>query len=229
MMAEKAATICVSNILARATRERCISKMQKLRIPQKYQKPKAHSSPNAAAILIPVCDVNDKASILYTIRSPNLRSHSGQISFPGGKMDSGETAIQTALRETQEEIGLPHTKIDIWGQGSPVPGRDRIMITPVVGNVLNLRKSDLNINTKEVSEVFAVPIEILCNPLNQYYTQFRNGYILPVFVAEDYKIWGITAYITHTFLNCLLPTNVYKNEWTKKKIDLKEEIVQCET
>lgn len=228
-MAEKAAAVSLSNILARATRERCISKMQKLRIPGRYQKTKAPSSPNAAAILIPVCDLNDKASILYTIRSPNLRSHSGQISFPGGKMDSGETAIQTALRETQEEIGLPNTKIDIWGQGSPIPGRDKMMITPVVGNVLNLRKSDLHLNTKEVAEVFAVPIEILCDPKNQYYTQFRNGYILPVFVAEEYKIWGITAYITHTFLNCLLPKDLYKNEWTKKKIDLIEDQVQMES
>lgn len=227
-MAEKAAAISVSNILARATRDRCITKMQKLRIPQKYQNTKTHSSPNAAAILIPVCNVSDTASILYTIRSPNLRSHSGQISFPGGKMDVGETAIQTALRETQEEIGLPHSKIDIWGQGSPVPGRDRIMITPVVGNILNLRKTDLHVNSKEVSEVFAVPIEILCDPRNQYYTQFRNGYILPVFVAEGHKIWGVTACITHTFLNCLLPRDAYKNEWTKKKIDLKVDIVHCE-
>ncbi|XP_049876422.1 mitochondrial coenzyme A diphosphatase NUDT8-like [Pectinophora gossypiella] len=212
---------CVNNIFSNASRERCLANLKKMRVPDGW-KGATPTAPNAS-VLIPVCSVEDNTSLLYTIRSPNLRSHSGQISFPGGKMDEGETPIQAALRETQEEIGLSPTKIDVWGHGPPIQGRDKkFLITPVIGTVVDLRKTDLHLNTKEVAEVFCVPLEILCNPKNQFYTQFRNGFILPVFVAEEYKIWGITAYLTHTFLSCLLPKEVYRNEWTKKKINLKD-------
>ncbi|CAG4982333.1 unnamed protein product [Colias eurytheme] len=176
-----------------------------------------------AAVLVPMCRFKDDAALLYTVRSTNLRGHSGQISFPGGKTDKGETPVETALRETEEEIGISSSKIDVWGQGPAFPGRDNsIMVTPVVGCISNLNPEDLLINEKEVSEVFAVPIHVLCDPKNQYYTQFKNGYILPVFLAENYKIWGITAYITHVFLSCLLPKDVYRNEWMKKKIVISE-------
>lgn len=170
---------------------------------------------------MPVCRYNDVPSLLYTLRSPNLSSHSGQISFPGGKTDNDETPMQTALRETKEEIGLSSEKIEVWGVGPAFPGRDnKILISPVIGSINDLKCEDLAVNRNEVAEVFTVPIEVLCNPENQYHTQFRNGFILPVFIANKYKIWGITAYITHVFLSCVLSRDVYKNEWMKKKIEM---------
>ncbi|XP_045774412.1 mitochondrial coenzyme A diphosphatase NUDT8-like [Maniola jurtina] len=207
----------LQNIISLASRERCMANLKKFRVPSMN---KTGNPPSAtAAVLIPLCNVKDQTSILYTVRATNLRSDSGHISFPGGKTDRSESPIETALRETQEEIGLSPSRIDIWGSCEPVPGRkNKIMISPVIGFIQDLQESDLCLNRSEVSEVFAAPLEILCDPKNQFYTQFKNGYILPVFAVKEFKIWGVTAYMTHVFLSCLLPKNIYRNDWMRKKI-----------
>ncbi|XP_038222243.1 nucleoside diphosphate-linked moiety X motif 8 [Zerene cesonia] len=211
----------LQNLFSLASRERCMVNLKKFRVPMSKI---AKLPTSTAAVLVPICRYKDDAALLYTVRSTKLSSHSGQISFPGGKTDKGETPVETALRETEEEIGISSSKIDVWGQGPAFPGRNyKIMITPVIGCISNLNPEDLLINEKEVSEVFAVPLHVLCDAKNQYYTQFKNGAILPVFLAEDYKIWGVTAYITHVFLSCLLPKDVYRNDWMKKKIILSEQ------
>lgn len=204
----------IKNIFSLAARERCMTNFKRLAIPRYGKIPT-----DTASVLVPLCKVEDKPSLLYTVRCSNLRTNSGEVSFPGGKTYQDESPIQTALRETYEEIGLPPDKIDVWGQGPPLPGRNnQIMITPVVASIPSLKQEDLNINVSEVAEVFTVPIEMLCEAKNQYYTQFSNGFILPVFVVEEYKIWGITAYITHSFLSSILTKDIYRNEWMKKKI-----------
>lgn len=206
----------IKNIFSLASRERCMTNFKRLTIPR-YGKIPA----DAGSVLVPVCKVGEKPSLLYTVRATNLRTNGGEVSFPGGRTDQDESPIQTALRETYEEIGLPPDKIDVWGQGPPLPGRNnKIMITPVIGSIASLTHEDLTINVNEIAEVFTVPIELLCEPKNQFYTQFSNGFILPVFVIEEYKIWGITAYITHSFLSSVLTKDVYKNDWMKKKIVL---------
>lgn len=207
-------TFGIKNIFSPASRERCITRLKNITIPKFGKTPTTK-----AAVLVPLCRIEDAPSLLYTVRSSSLRTNSGEISFPGGKTDKNETSIETALRETEEEIGLHQTKIDVWGEAPAVPGRNnKILITPVIGSILDLEHQDFHINTKEVAEVFSVPVERLCDPKNQYYTQFKNGFILPVFVVEQYKIWGITAFITHIFLNSILSTDVYRNDWMNKKI-----------
>ncbi|XP_075980131.1 mitochondrial coenzyme A diphosphatase NUDT8-like [Anticarsia gemmatalis] len=206
----------IKNIFSLVARERCMTNFKKIAIPRYGKVPT-----QTAAVLVPLCKVGNDPSLLYTVRSSHLRTNSGEVAFPGGKTDKGEEPVQTALRETFEEIGLAQNKIEVWGKGPAVPGRNNnILITPVIGCIANLTKDDLNINTKEVAEVFTVPVEMLCDPKNQYYTQFSNGFVLPVFVIEDYKIWGITAYITHAFLSSILTKDLYRNEWMKKKIIL---------
>lgn len=207
----------IANMFSFTSRDRCMTKLKSLTIP-KFGKTKKVSE-KSAAVLVPLCQIEGVPSMLYTIRSTKLRTNSGQISFPGGKTDENENPVQTALRETMEEIGLCRDKIDVWGQGPTLPGRNyEMLITPVIGSVLDIKEEDLKINPAEVSEVFAVSVETLCDPKNHYHTQFRNGYILPVFVVERYKIWGITAYITHIFLSSILSRDVYSNEWLKKKV-----------
>lgn len=211
----------VQTIFSLASRERCITNLKKFRVPAMNKNFKVPTA--SAAVLVPLCSVNNTPSLLYTVRSMQLKSHSGQISFPGGKTDKDEKPVDTALRETQEEIGLLPEKIDIWGCLPSLPGRNyKIMITPVVGHIKDFKDGDLQINEKEVFEIFTVPLEILCDPVNQFYTQYKNGFILPVFVSKDYKIWGITAYITHIFLSCLFSRDIYRNEWTKKKMEIKQ-------
>lgn len=207
----------IQNMFSIACRDRCMAKLRTL-IPLPSH---GKGSSGTAAVLVPLCRVNGVPSLLYTVRSTNLRLNSGQVSFPGGKSERNETAVQTALREAKEEIGLVPEKMTIWGQGPAIPGHNSdFMITPVIAAIPDLKPTDLTININEVAEAFAVPIKHLCDPKNQFYTQYSNGYILPVFIAEDYKIWGITAYITHAFLTCSLSKNTYQNEWLRKKIDI---------
>ncbi|XP_063626206.1 mitochondrial coenzyme A diphosphatase NUDT8 [Cydia splendana] len=212
------AAFAIQTLFSTASRDRCIANMMKFPIPRRQGKEPTAS----AAVLIPLCDVDNTPSLLYTVRADNLRSHSGQISFPGGKMDKNETLVQTALRETEEEIGLSRTKIELWGQGPPVPGRNnQIMITPVVGAIRCLEEKDLDINKEEVAQIFTLPIESLCEKKNQLYTQFNNGFILPVFIVDHYRIWGVTGVLTHMLLSSLFTKDVYKNEWMRRKVELK--------
>lgn len=208
------AKIGLKSIFSAVARDQCMANLKKIAIPRYGKMPTV-----SASVLVPLCKVSDVPSLLYTIRATHLRTASGEVAFPGGKSDKGEDPVQTALRETFEEIGLSSKKIEIWGTGPAVPGRNNtMMITPVIGSVSELKQEDLKINIREVLEVFTIPIELLCDPKNQYYTQFSNGFILPVYVIEDYKIWGMTAYITHAFLSSTLSKDIYKNEWMKKKI-----------
>ncbi|KAI5637776.1 NUDIX domain-containing protein [Phthorimaea operculella] len=226
-MTSQRAAFCTSQIFSLASRERCMANLRSFRVPNGWKA----ASPGAphSAVMIPLCNVDDRPSLLYTARSQRICTHCGYICFPGGVMEDNENPIQAALKAIREQIGLSPTKVDIWGQGVPLPSRNQqFQLTPVVGSIMDLQKGDVNMNVMEVSEVFAVPLEVLCNPKNQFYTQFREGYVLPVFLAEDYKIWGITAYITHMLLDSLLPREDYKNEWTKKKIDFNEKDDQVE-
>lgn len=212
----KVPIVCLKTIFSLAARERCMTNIKKIAVPR-YGKVPTEST----AILVPICKISDVPSLLYTVRSIHLKQNSGEVTFPGGKSDGGEDAVQTALRETFKVIGLPQSKIEVWGKGTAVPGRNNeTLVTPVIGSVESLQHSDLNINTKEVSEVFTIPIEMLCDEKNQFHTQFSNGIVMPVYCVENYKIWGITAYITHIFLSSILTKDYYRNDWTKKKIDI---------
>ncbi len=157
-----------------------------------------------ASVLIPLCHVDRELSLLYTLRTNTLRRHSGQVSFPGGMRDpTDETAEETATRETEEEIGILRENIRTYGCGSVV-GRRGVRIVPVVGYIGSVCPADLKINPKEVQMVFTLPIAKFCDLSHCRYTKFRSGYTLPVFTIDDHRVWGITAYITHVFLRCLL-------------------------
>ncbi|XKL67029.1 hypothetical protein PGB90_010449 [Kerria lacca] len=117
--------------------------------------------------------------------------------------DINETAEETAIRETEEEIGISRNNIKIYGCGSPIE-REGVLITPIVGYIGIIEPENLNINEKEVQHAFALPLAKFCESNNCRYTKFRNNYILPVFLIDGYRIWGVTGYITHIFLKCLL-------------------------
>lgn len=171
-----------------------------------------------AAVFIPLCEVSNKVSLLYTLRSPLLKAHSGQVSFPGGKHDNtDETFIDTAIRETVEELGLDSSRIEIWGSGKWMSTRKGFSVVPVIGRIKNnLIVEDLNINTSEVQEVFTVALEDLCKSGNLGYTQFRTSISsslasMPVYTAGKHKIWGLTGFLTLIFLKCLLPKIAYSH------------------
>ncbi|XP_044873037.1 nucleoside diphosphate-linked moiety X motif 8 isoform X3 [Mauremys mutica] len=140
----------------------------------------------AAAVLVTLCSVGGYPALLYTLRSSTLTGqHKGDVSFPGGKRDSADQdVIATALRETQEELGLHLGAESVWGVMRPLPTR--------------------------VEDVFTIPLSHLLQAQNHGYTHFRHqghySYTLPVFLNSRYRVWGLTAIITDLTLELLAPS-----------------------
>ena len=148
-----------------------------------------------AAVLIPVVARPDGATILLTRRSAQLRQHSGQIAFPGGKIDPLDTSpVAAALREAREEIGLDACHIDPLGYLDIYATGTGFRICPVVAIVDP--PFSLQINMDEVHEVFEVPVQFLMDPENhKLHTREADGrtrhfHAMPY---GDRFIWGATA------------------------------------
>lgn len=120
--------------------------------------------PAAAAVLVPLV-VRDELMLLMTLRTTNLATHSGQIALPGGRCDDTDVnAIDTALREAQEEIGLPRSHAEVLGTLPVYVTGTAYIITPVVA--LIRPGFELKPNPAEVADVFEVPLAYLMNPAN---------------------------------------------------------------
>lgn len=148
-----------------------------------------------AAVLVPVVDREGGASVILTRRTDKLRSHSGQVAFPGGSVDPTDPSPEfTALRETEEEIGLTPNYIDIVGRMPNYVTGSGFRIAPILSVVRP--GFDLHINEDEVDVAFEVPLAFLMNPANHtqdsrmWQEQERFFYTMPF---EDRYIWGITA------------------------------------
>ena len=170
-------------------------------------------------ILVPLVDLNGSPAVLYTRRSLSLSSHSGQVSFPGGKVDPQDASlVDTALRETVEELGSPRSSVEVWCQMPALSSNQRgdYSATPVVGFVKNYQNLKLKLSSQEVSSVFCLPLSNLSSVSQQGYTQFRvtnkPGYSLPVFTGGPHVVWGLTAIITFQLLRALLPSSLYSHK-----------------
>ncbi|XP_055271340.1 mitochondrial coenzyme A diphosphatase NUDT8 [Moschus berezovskii] len=167
--------------------------------------------PAAAAVLVPLCSVRGVPALLYTLRSSRLAGrHKGDVSFPGGKCDPADRdVVHTALRETQEELGLAVPEEQVWGVLRPVHDREKVTVVPVLAGVGPLDPQRLRPNPEEVDEVFALPLAHLLQEQNQGYTHFCRGghfqYTLPVFLHGPHRVWGLTAVITEFTLKLLAP------------------------
>lgn len=153
-----------------------------------------------AAVLIPVVDRGDEAGVILTKRTEKLRSHSGQISFPGGRLDPTDPTPEfAALRETEEEIGLTSDYIEVVGRMPDYISGSGFRISPVLSVVKPGFR--LTINEDEVDDAFEVPLSFLMDPANHnresgiWQDQERFFYTMPF--GERY-IWGITAGIIRT-------------------------------
>ncbi len=158
-----------------------------------------------AAVLVPVISRGSDLAVLFTRRTDHLYDHAGQISFPGGRAEPHEeNAVQTALRETEEEIGLAAGRVEILGSLSEYVTVTGYRVTPVVGLVrppLELKPDEF-----EVAEIFEVPLRFLLDPSNHqrnsvvHLGRQRHYYALPY---EQYYIWGATAGMVMNFYSFL--------------------------
>ena len=162
----------------------------------------------AAAVLIPIIHREESLSVLLTERSPDLKHHAGQISFPGGRMDAADTDIRaTALRETQEEVGIDPADVEIVGYLDPNPTVTGYAVTPVVA-LVELRR-ELVIDPVEVKSAFEVPLPFLLDEQNQESSEREfAGVRVPIteFNYGQYRIWGATASMLVELRSVLLKT-----------------------
>lgn len=149
----------------------------------------------AAAVLFPIVLRDGGATVLLTQRTAHLRDHGGQISFPGGRVEVEDLSpIHTALRETEEEIGLDRERIEIIGFLPEYRTGTGFRVTPVVALVRP--PFELTPDPFEVAEVFEVPLAFLLDPGNHqrhslhYRGALRHFFAMPY---GDYFIWGATA------------------------------------
>lgn len=146
-----------------------------------------------AAVLVPVTD-RPQPGVILTQRTETLRRHAGQVAFPGGRIDPGEDTVTAALREAQEEIGLPPEQVTVIGTADRYRTGTGYVVTPVVGVVppdLPVRPSEA-----EVASVFEVPLAFLLDHANhrqasvEWEGRPRHYYEI---LWEDRRIWGATA------------------------------------
>ena len=148
-----------------------------------------------AAVLIAVTDRPDPA-VLLTVRHADMRTHAGQIAFPGGRVDLGEDAIAGALREAQEELGLDRSRVDVVGVLDPYQTVTGYVITPVIG--VMPPGLPISPHEPEVADWFEVPIAFLLDPANHIRRSAllqgveRHYYEIP---WQGRRIWGATAAI----------------------------------
>lgn len=148
-----------------------------------------------AAVLVPVVTRPDGLTVLLTKRTEHLHHHPGQISFPGGRMEVEDASpVVTALRETQEEIGLGAEHVELLGSLPNYRTGTGFEVTPVVGLVTP--PFELTLDAFEVAEAFEVPLAFLLDPVNhqrhrmEVRGKVREYYAMPY---KDYYIWGATA------------------------------------
>ena len=148
-----------------------------------------------AAVLIPIIIYENNFSILFTKRPETMLEHPGQISFPGGRAAPGDhTPENTALREANEEIGLPSVSVNIIGRLSAYHTITRYRVTPVIGVIQNNFSPILD--THEVEEAFQAPVSFFLNKTNaKTESLVREGKerTFYAFQFEDRFIWGATA------------------------------------
>ncbi|MFN3558194.1 MAG: CoA pyrophosphatase [Brevundimonas sp.] len=148
-----------------------------------------------AAVLIPIIAGPDGATVLMTRRSDSLASHTGQIAFPGGRLDPGETAVDAALREAFEEVALDPSVVEVLGIGDAYETGTGFLVTPVIGWLTTT--PSVTASPDEVAEVFEVPWDFVMDPANHRRDSYElEGQPRRWFWAVPYQeryIWGVTA------------------------------------
>ncbi len=161
-----------------------------------------------AAVLIPIV-MRSEPTILLTLRTEHLSTHSGQIAFPGGKLDAGDAdAAAAALREAYEEVGLSANFIEVLGQLPIYTTGAAFMVTPVVALVQP--GFVLQPNAYEVADVFEVPLHFLMNPAHHRHHQAHWQGVQREWLSMPYQdgpnerfIWGATAGMLRNFYHFL--------------------------
>ncbi|MGE6791494.1 8-oxo-dGTP pyrophosphatase MutT, NUDIX family [Pseudomonas guineae] len=155
-----------------------------------------------AAVLVPITR-SDEPEVVLTLRASGLSTHGGEVAFPGGRRDPEDAdLVETALREAEEEIGLPPGLVEIIGPLSTLVSRHGIQVTPYVGLVPDF--VEYRPNDGEIAAVFAVPLAFFRDDPRE--TTHRIDYLgrswyVPSYRYDEFKIWGLTAIMLVELVN----------------------------
>ncbi len=158
-----------------------------------------------SAVLVPLFLKRGKYHLLFTQRSLTVKDHKGQISFPGGVKERQDKSLQeTALRESQEELGIPPQLVEILGELGDILTPTRYRITPFVGMIPH--PFSFKLNRQEIEQLIEVPLDHLLKPANLTIEKsefFDEQFDSPYFHYREHTIWGATGRITRELVELI--------------------------
>ncbi len=167
--------------------------------------PTAGKTPAKAAVLLLVYRYNQQLYTVLTQRAAHLAFHSSQVSLPGGRIGSGESVEQAALREAEEELAVSRERVKILGRLTPLlVSSSNHLIHPVVGWTVS--KPDFVPNPQEVEEILEIPVNSLLESktvTREIWHQRGIKREVPFFLIQGYKVWGATAMVLSEFISVL--------------------------
>ena len=178
------------------------------------------------SVLVPLVEREGELCLLYEVRAKKMRRQPGEVCFPGGRMEPGESPEQCALRETREELGIPPEQVRILGELDFIANRANYIMHSVLGVVEEQALGALTLNPDEVDEVFFVPLRHLLHtePLTYDYGlipdigedfpyeligipreyRFQAGRERgPIYPWEGHAVWGLTGRITQHLIRLI--------------------------
>ncbi|KAB0550903.1 CoA pyrophosphatase [Pseudomonas argentinensis] len=162
-----------------------------------------------AAVLVPITR-SDEPEVVLTLRASGLSTHGGEVAFPGGRRDPEDRdLIDTALREAEEEIGLPPGLVEIVGPLGTLVSRHGIQVTPYVGVVPDF--VDYQANDGEIAAVFSVPLEFFRSDpreVTHRIDYLGHSWYVPSYRYGEYKIWGLTAIMLVELVNLVYDAGI---------------------
>ncbi|HSC85526.1 MAG TPA: CoA pyrophosphatase [Pseudomonas sp.] len=168
-----------------------------------------HGREPEAAVLVALTRSDDPELVL-TLRASGLSTHGGEVAFPGGRRDPEDPdLIHTALREAEEEIGLPPGLVEVIGPLSALVSRFGIRVTPYVGVVPDY--VDYHANDDEIAAVFSVPLRFFCEDPREVTHRIDyegHSWYVPCYHYEGYKIWGLTAVMIVELVNLVFDAGI---------------------
>lgn len=189
----------------------------------KNYEPQVYGGRKESAVLLPLIKVDNEWHILFEVRS-QLVSQAGDSSFPGGKVEAGETYEEAAVRETMEELNIERKNILVHGEIDYIFSQ-HLIIRCFVGELVGIETADISPN-EEVEEIYTVPVKYFMNNPPQYFTVHFNPVLdeefllsqgkeefeyefrdhtdkIPVYEIEKHSLWGYTANLTERFIEII--------------------------
>lgn len=178
------------------------------------------------SVLVPLIEINNELNLIFEVRSMSIKRQPGEISFPGGKIEDGESPLDAAIRETYEETGIDIEHIKIITELDYASHKEGAFVYSYLGYIKDTVYSDIKFSKDEVSELFYVPLSFfLENDPEKHYVNYypeteenfpfhminegtnykwdKIKYPVYFYKYNDYSIWGLTAKITYNFIKKL--------------------------